>query len=433
LAKTFPKGFHPHDCKEISRDIEITVMPAPKVVYIPAKQHLGAPAEIVVAAGDHVKKGQLLAKATSFVSANTFSSVSGTVKGIETRQNATGLSGPHIVIENDDKETEELLPKLQNPSAEQIIERVKTAGIVGMGGASFPTHVKLSPPSDKVIDSFLINAAECEPYITCDFRIMVELTEKFVAGAKLMAKALNVSNIYVGIEENKPEAIEALRAYEDENFHVEALKCKYPQGAEKQLIYSCLRRVVPVGCLPSEVGCVVSNVHTALSVFEAVVEGKACYERIMTVSGTAVVEPKNMWVRTGTTYEEVLNHCNGLKEDKSLRKIVSGGPMMGFAVSDVDVSVDKATSSILFLTEDETFTDTPSACISCRKCVNICPMRLMPLMIDACVEYGDYEGAKRYNIGACIECGCCAYICPAKRPMVSNFRVGKKVIRERGI
>jgi len=433
-GKSFPGGAYPNASKYYSEDEEISLMPAPKTVYIPVVQDSGgvwAKREIVVQAGQAVKKGQVIATITNWNTANVHSSVSGIVKGIEKRSNPNGIKIDHIVIENDGKEDEVLLPILNDPSADEIIERVKEAGVVGLGGAGFPTHVKLKPPSP--VDSLLINAAECEPYITCDDRIMQDLTEKFVEGVKLMAKALGVEKIYIGIEVNKPDAYHALKKYETENFILVKLKKKYPQGAEKQLLYASLRRKVPVGKFPGDVGAIITNVHTALSVYLAVKEGKASYERVTTITGGGVTRPANIWIRNGTPLEEVLAHCGGIKEGEQVVKIIAGGPMMGSAMIDLEPVASKLVSNVIFMTPAETFTDKPTQCISCRKCISICPMILMPVMIDDCVEFEDYAGAKAYHVNACIECGCCAYICPAKRALITSMRIAKDKIWELGL
>lgn len=434
-VQSFPKGVHPHDHKEQTKDKQIVVMKAPDMLYVPVFQHIGAPAEIKVQAGDKVKKGQLIAEAKGFVSANIFSPVSGEVKGIVNRPGAaTARPEPHIQIENDRHNTEENLPVLTNPSREQILNRLREAGIVGMGGAAFPTHVKMQPPKEKVVDTLMINAAECEPFITCDYRIMIEYAEEFLEGVLLLAKALGVENINVGLEANKADIYEMLAqkgAEKNPQIKVTLLKKKYPQGAEKQLIYAIDKRKVPAGGLPADVGVVVSNVHTALSTYEAVVKGKPLYERIMTVTGHGINEPKNFWCATGTTYEEVAKFCGEATEDTI--KVISGGPMMGFAQPNLEACTAKNASALLFLTAAETDTTEVTQCINCGKCHTACPMNLMPMFIDACTIAGDYEGAKKYGAQNCMECGCCVYICPANRQIVSNVRIAKKIIRERKI
>ena len=414
--------------KEISRDKKITVMPAPAVVNIPLSQHIGCEGKPVVEAGEKVKKGQLLAKFDGGLSAYVLSSVSGTVKGFTDIVGVAGLKQKHIIIENDFEESEELLPLLSDPSACEIIDRVKAAGIVGMGGAGFPLHVKLCPPKEKPIDTLIINGAECEPYITCDFRLMIDYPEQVVKGAKLLQKALGAKNLIIGLEQNK---IEAFVALSNLDVSLSLLKTKYPQGAEKQLIYAVTSRKVPRGGLPMDVGVTVDNVHTAYSLYQAVYEGKKSYERVLTVSGQAVKEAKNLLVRTGTSYEEVLNFCGGLKEPA--KKVLSGGPMMGFSQHTLSTAVTKGTSAILFLTETEINNEKASVCINCGKCAKSCPMYLMPMYIDSSTIAGNLPLAKTYNALDCIECGCCSFVCPAKRPLVQSIRLAKKLIKERKI
>lgn len=426
---TFKRGIHPQEKKELSRDCAIEIMPPPRTVKIPLSQHIGVECQPLVQPGDTVRKGQLIGSSDKTMSARVFASVSGTVTGFETIRTAPGGNVRHIVIENDFTEAEERLPKLTDPSPLEIVERIREAGIVGMGGASFPVPVKLMPPKDKPIDVLIINAAECEPYITCDDRVMREYPEQFAEGCRLLRRALKVERMVVGIEENKPEAIEKLRSATDLELCV--LRTKYPQGAEKQLIYAVTGRKVPAGGLPMDIGVVVDNVHTAFSTYQAVCEGKPCYERVMTVSGDAVANPKNLWVRTGTPYEDLLAYCGGLKEEAV--KVVSGGPMMGFAQYDLKPCTAKATSSLLFLTEKELNLESPGPCINCAKCHRACPMNLMPMYIDAFTRADDLAGAKRYGAMNCMECGCCTYVCPAKRPIIQSIRLAKKLIKQKKI
>jgi electron transport complex protein RnfC len=437
-------------------------MKAPDTVYIPISQHIGAPAQIKVSPGDKVKKGQLIAAAAGFVSANIFSSVSGEVVGVVDRLNAQGVRGPHIQIKNDGVGTEMRFPVINKPTKELLLARIKDAGIVGLGGAAFPTHVKLSPPPDKPVDTLLINAAECEPYITCDHRVMLEYADEFIEGVKLLAVALGAASINIAVEENKRDAYDLLverlspdaaaapktgaaSADDDvsrygllleklapKDIKVTLLQKKYPQGAEKQLIYAALRRKVPAGGLPADIGVVVSNVHTALSAYKAVAEGKPLYERVMTVSGHGIKNPKNFWVPTGATYADVVLFCGGYDEENTA-KIISGGPMMGFAQASLEPSVNKATSALLFLLSDETDLSPVTPCINCARCASVCPMRLMPMYIDSCTIAKDFAGAKKYGAVNCIECGCCVYICPANRQIVNNVRLAKKIIKQRSI
>ena len=430
LRFTFNRGVHPAGHKELAKDLPLTDFPAGEVVSIPLSQHIGAPAAPAVEIGDHVKVGTLIGKASGFVSANVYSSVSGTVKCFENKRTAIGSRVSHVVIENDGLYEEAALEPIVAPNAENIKARIAEAGIVGMGGATFPTHVKFSPRTP--VDVLIINAAECEPYITCDYRLCLERAEQIFEGIRYMMIALGVKNAYIGIEDNKPDAVKALSAFADEEIRVVPLVTKYPQGAEKQLIYSITKRVVPEGALPAEVGAVVDNVHTAFAIYEAVKLGKPSYMRAMTVSGMACERPGNFWVRNGVTYREIAEYC-GITEQA--KKVISGGPMMGFAQADLSPSCGKGTSSLLFLTDDEISDgDKPiSACINCATCASRCPMHLMPMFIERAVDAEDAVEAKKLHALSCIECGCCAYVCPASRPLVTSMRRAKKLIKEKGV
>ena len=427
---TFRRGIHPADNKNIAKDVPLMDFPTPQTVSIPLSQHIGAPAAAVVAVGDEVKVGTMIGKAASFVSANVFSSVSGKVTDIVTCRTAIGAKATHIVIENDGAYEEDFLEPLLSPDAAEIKSRVAEAGIVGMGGATFPTHVKLSPKTP--VDVLIINAAECEPYITCDYRLSLEKTSEIFKGVEYMMTALGVENAYIGIEENKPDAIAKLSALATDRIRVIPLVTKYPQGAEKQLIYAITGRVVPEGALPSDVGAVVDNVHTAFAIYEAVELGKPSFMRAMTVSGKACTRPGNYWVRNGVGYKDIAAYCG---ETDDAKKVISGGPMMGFAQTDLAPSTGKGTSSLLFLTEEEVSSgDKPiSACINCASCASHCPMRLMPMFIERAVEAEDAALAKKYHALSCLECGCCAYVCPARRPLVTAMRRAKKLIKEKGV
>ena len=441
MSSTFNRGVHPSHCKNKTENLKIEEIFKPQTVCISLSQHLGKPALPLVEKGQRVKCGELIGQAQAGISANVYSSVSGIVTGIVKINNAQGAKVDHIQIENDFTDETEFLPKLTNPTKEQITERIKQAGIVGMGGAAFPTHFKLSPPPGTVLDTLVINAAECEPYITCDYRIMLELTDDFIEGVKLLQKAAGAERAIIGIEDNKQPAINKLLDRDDtvliknikktvkDKINIVVLKSKYPQGAEKQLIYATCKRIVPEGGLPSAIGVCADNVHTALSVYYAVAEGKPLYERVMTVSGDACKKPCNMWVKSGTSYRDIALKC----EVDNYEMLVSGGPMMGFTVFSEDVCVTNATSSLLFLTAKEINFDAPTQCIGCSKCVMVCPMYLMPVYIDSNVLTGDYSEAKKYGAMSCIECGCCSYICPAKKPLVQSIRLAKKIIRERKI
>lgn len=428
--KTFRHGTHP-PANKITEDRQLVDFEVPEILYFALSQHIGAPAKPVVAAGDTVKEGQLIAESGGFVSAPVYSSVSGTVKGIVSLPTATGGKCDHIVVENDFKYDKTGLTPLENPSKEEIVARVKEAGIVGMGGATFPTHVKLSP--SKPVDTLIINAAECEPYITCDYRLLVECTDEVVKGVLLLMKALGVDKAYIGVESNKPLAIKALAEACPESVEVVKLKTKYPQGAEKQLIYAVTYRKVPAGGLPMDVGCVVDNVHTAYSTARAVLLGEPLYMRAMTVSGGGVEHIGNYRVRTGTTYSFVYEKTRGSVPEEETGKVISGGPMMGFSQADLRACCTKGTSSLLFLTRKQFNMMEPTQCINCGRCIRNCPMFLLPRDLERAVIAKDFEKAAALGVANCMECGVCSYVCPAKRPLVQAFRLAKKTIRERGI
>lgn len=426
-TRTFAKGIKPPHNKRYTDGSPLKDCPAPSTVYIPLSQHIGKPAIAVVAAGDRVKVGTRIGAADGYVSADIFSSVSGTVKAIVRRKTPTGFC-EHVEIENDGAYKIQYLPPMGEVTRESILKRIKDAGLVGMGGAGFPSHVKYAPKTP--VDTFIINAAECEPYITCDYRLLVEHTDKVLGGAKLLADALGQSEFYIGVEDNKPQAIELLEASakaQNINAHVVALKSKYPQGAEKQLIYAVTRRKVPLGKLPADVGAVVGNVHTAYALYEAAFENIPLYRRAMTVTGD-VETPSNLWVRTGTLYSDCAEFCGGARSD--CVKTISGGPMMGFALADTNYSVTKTSGALLFLNEKDANTSAPMPCINCGKCAKACPMNLMPMYIDAYTLRGDYATAEKYGALNCIECGCCAYTCPAKRPIVQSVKLCKNKLRE---
>ncbi len=356
--------------------------------------------------------------------------MSGTVKGIERRKTPVG-SCDHIVIENDGLYETESLPPMKEITRESLIERVKQAGLVGMGGAGFPSHVKYSPK--KPVDVFIINAAECEPYITCDYRLLVEYTDAILRGASMFAQILGLDEYYIGIEDNKPTAISLLgKAIAAGRYkaNIVTLKSKYPQGAEKQLIYAVTGRKVPIGGLPADVGAVVGNVHSAYALYDAVYNNTPLYRRAVTVTGD-VEKPCNMWVRTGVTYDVCAEAAGGVKSD--CVKTVSGGPMMGIALYGYDYSVTKTSGAILFLDEKEANIAKPAPCINCAKCARACPMNLMPMYIDIYTLRGDYATAKKYGATNCIECGCCAYTCPSKRPIVQSVKLAKRKIKELGL
>lgn len=424
----FDKGVHPKDCKNLSAGVEIKKMPDPEKVWLPLSQHIGKPAIPVVAAGDRVLRGQLVAKKAEGLSANIYSPVAGIVKGVVGHITSSGKKRDHILIENDYSDESVQLPVLKDPTAEELLARIDEAGIVGMGGAGFPAAVKYNVGGRA--EELVVNGAECEPYITCDYRIMVEYAEEFLRGVGYVMKACGAKHAVIGIEKNKPYAIAKLKALCPKDITVCALRTRYPQGAEKQLIYGCTKRVVPEGKLPVDAGVIVANVHTVLSVCRAVEEGLPCYERVMTVSGKCVETSSNLWVKNGTPLRDVAKYC-GAKEDCA--RIVSGGPMMGEAVFSLKVCTSKTTSSLLFLDETECEDKVASVCIGCGRCIQACPMGLSPTFIEEALFRKDYAEAKRYGASSCIACGCCSYVCPAKRFLAQSVRLAKKIIAERKI
>ena len=430
MAQAFFGGVHPNDMKAATNEKAIEQLAAPAEVVIPMSMHIGAPCKPIVAVGDKVKIGQRIGEPGGFVSAPIHASVSGTVKAVEPRPFNMGGKMMSVVIENDfQNEVSEEVKPVADPDSltpEQLVEIVKNAGIVGQGGATFPTHVKISSGLGKV-DYVIINAAECEPYLTCDYRVMLDRTEEFVKGVKILSSCLGVARTVIGIEENKMEAYEKLRAFD--GFELILLEKKYPQGGEKQLIYACCGRVVPAKALPMDVGVVVQNVATALAVYEAVEKGKPLYERVVTVSGKGVAEPKNLLVKTGTLFEEALDFCGGISEDT--QKLIAGGPMMGTSLYDASGVFTKTDSGLLALTGEEANVSQPSNCISCGACARACPMNLMPMYIDFYALAGDFKTSEKYGTNHCIECGCCANVCPAKRPLVQSIRLAKAKLREK--
>ena len=428
----FKGGVHPDGMKGLTANESVTVMPAPATLYVPLSQHIGKSAVAVVSPGQRVKAGELIGQADGAISSNVYSPVSGTVKSIEKRPTPTGKA-EHIVIENDGLYEETRLDPLVDPTPQQITDRITLAGIVGLGGAGFPTGIKLKSPVP--VDTLIINGAECEPYITCDTRIMIEYAREFVSGARMLAQSLGLDKAYIGIEDNKTEAIAAINKHiagsGSDDIIVTVLPTKYPQGAEKQLVYGVTGRKIPTGALPSAVGVVVANVHTAFSTYFAVTEGIPLYKRIMTVTGGGITNPRNLWVSTGTLYNDVIEYCGGLKEGTRVVKMINGGPMMGTAVSGGTIACTKTTGCLLLMTDEEAFTGKPSPCINCGRCARVCPMRLMPMYIDLYTRAGDVDTAVRYGLNNCIECGSCTFICPAKRTLVQSFRLAKKQLKGR--
>lgn len=427
-VKTFNRGVYLPHHKEYSEEKAITTIDLPKEVIIPLSQHIGAPCKAVVTVGDKVKTGQKIGDSEAFVSAAVFASVDGTVTAIEPRPGFTGTDTESVVIEVDEKQEEPSWSErdIEKMDGEEIKTAIKNAGIVGMGGAAFPTSVKLSPP--KPIDVLIINACECEPFLTCDHRVTVEMTDALVLGAKLIAKVIDASQIIFGIETNKPDAIEALKGQvgDEEGIEVIELDVKYPQGSEKQLIKATTDREVPPGKLPLEVGVVVQNVGTAVAAYEACRYGKPLYERVLTVTGDAAADPCNVKVRIGTTIEHIIEQCGGYKGGKEPGKVVLGGPMTGFAQTRLDIPVVKGTSGILLFSEEMLVKSEHKPCVRCARCVDHCPMYLYPNSISVNAEKGFHDQAVEWGAMDCFECGICVYVCPSNRPIVHLVRETKK-------
>lgn len=432
FLKTFSKGgVHPEENK-ISHDSPIQVQPIPKTVSILLGQHIGKPASPVVSRGDEVKVGTLIAQADGFVSANIHSSVSGKVKKIETILDASGYQKPCITIQCDGEDTwEETIdrtPEIVRDiklSSEEIIQRIAECGIVGMGGATFPTNVKLMPPKDATPECVIINGAECEPYLTADHRTLLERGEEVLIGLQILMKSVGVSKGYVAIENNKRDAIEKLTqlASTMPGIEIVPMKVKYPQGGEKQLIDTVLKRRVASGKLPVTEGAIVQNVGTALAVYEAVQKHKPLVERVVTVTGKAVKNPCNLLVRIGTPLSELIEAAGGMP--RSTAKLVSGGPMMGKAVYSDEIPVAKGTSGVLMLLDEDTKRRPMRNCIRCAKCVGACPMGLNPAFLMRDTVYKDWEALESNHVYDCIECGSCSFICPANRPLLDHIRIGK--------
>ena len=415
---TFKGGVHPNDGKSLAKDKEIVeLLPKGDLVY-PLSQHIGAPASPIVKKGDHVLKGQMIAEAGGFVSAPIYASVSGTVKAIEPHVNPTGAKVNCIVIENDGQYEEVEYPPIKPLSEltkEEILNMIANAGIVGMGGAGFPTRVKLSPKEPDKIDYIIANCAECEPYITADYRRMMETPELLVEGMKVILKLFDNAKGIFGVEDNKPDCIAKLKELvkDEPRMEVKTLMTKYPQGAERQLIYATTGRAINSTMLPADAGCVVDNVETVISIYNAVVKGIPSMERVVTVSGDGVANPGNYKVLFGTNQRELVEAAGGLKE--GCEKVISGGPMMGFAMYTLDTPITKTSSSILCLSKDEVSASTATACINCGRCVEACPSRIIPSRLSDLAERHDEAGFVKMNGLECVECGSCSYVCPAKR------------------
>lgn len=432
---TFKGGIHTYDGKELSKDKPTTIlMPKGDLVY-PMSQHIGAPAKPIVAVGDRVLVGQKIAEAGGFISACVISSVSGTVKAIEKRLIASGAKVDSIVVENDGAyETVPGFGEVCDPaklSKEEIRNKIKEAGIVGMGGAGFPNHVKVTPKDDSKIEYVIVNAAECEPYLTSDYRMMLEEPERLIGGLKILLSLFENAKGVIGIEDNKPEAVEKLKSVigSDSKIEVKLLKTKYPQGAEKQLIYATTGRSLNSRMLPSDVGCVVDNVATVIAIQLAVAENTPCIQRVVTVTGDAVKDPRNFNVRTGTNYTEILEAAGGLTCKPE--KIVSGGPMMGMAIYTTDIPVTKTSSALLCMSKDDVAAFDTTACIRCGRCVDVCACHLVPQkMYQAAVVQKDLDAFVALNGMECYECGSCSYVCPAKIRLTQAFKVARKSVMD---
>lgn len=427
---TFQGGVHPYDGKELSKDKPIvSVLPQGELVY-PVSQHIGAPATPIVKKGDRVLAGQKIAEQNGFVSAPVYASVSGTVKAIEPRRVVTGDSVMSIVVENDGQYEEVTMQPPGDPetlSREQIIDCIKEAGIVGMGGAGFPTYVKLSPKEPEKIEYCIANCAECEPYLTSDYRRMLEEPEKLVGGMKIILRLFPNARGVLAVEDNKPDCIRLLQEMVrgEERISVRALQTKYPQGAERTLIYAVTGRQINSSMLPADVGCVVNNVDTVVAIYRAVTEGRPLMERIVTVTGDAIENPQNYRVRIGMNYRELIEAAGGFRGKPE--KIVCGGPMMGFAMFDLDVPTTKTSTALLCLSRDEVSAMEPGSCINCGRCVEVCPGRVVPSRLADYAEHFDEEAFVKNNGMECCECGCCSYVCPAKRPLTQEIKSMRKI------
>ena len=431
MAKlTFTGGIHPYDGKDMSKDKPIQdFLPRGEMVY-PLSQHIGAPAKAIVAKGDRVLAGQKIAEAGGFVSAPVYASVSGTVKTIEPRRVAAGDLLMSIVVENDGLYEEiGFYPQapLKKMSREEIIDVIREAGIVGMGGAGFPTHVKLSPKDPKKIDYVIANCAECEPYLTSDYRRMLEEPEKLIGGLRIILGLFENAQGILAVEDNKPDCIALLKQLTrgEARISVKALKTKYPQGGERQLIYATTGRRINSTMLPADVGCIVNNVDTMVAVYRAVMEGRPLIERIVTVTGDAVAKPRNYRVRTGSSYQELLDAAGGFRTKPE--KIICGGPMMGVAMFDLNVPVTKTSTALLGLTRDDVSAMEPGPCINCGRCVEVCPGRVIPSRLADYAEHFEEEAFLENHGMECCECGCCSFICPARRPLTQEIKSMRKL------
>jgi len=430
--RTFEGGVHPYEGKHFTENKKTETLPLPQIVYIPLQQHIGAPGKPLVEKGQEVKAGEKIAEANGFISTPVHSSISGKVKEIATIDHPVSGRGQAVVIEGDGEEkwaeTIQFEEKYMDLPVDEMRERIKDAGLAGLGGATFPTHVKLSPPPDKKIDVAILNGAECEPYLTADHRLMLEHPEEIVNGLRIIMKILGVRRGIIGIEDNKKDAIEVmLKAVKNEQgMEVAVLPVKYPQGAEKQLIKAILGREVPSGGLPMDVGVVVQNVGTAKAIYNAVAFRKPLTHRVVTVTGPGIKKPKNVLVPIGTPFQDVVDYCGGLSDRAA--KIIMGGPMMGIPQPHLKVPVVKGTSGILVLEEEQAHLPLEDPCIGCGRCVEVCPTHLLPTTLQILVEHDHIAEAESLHIMDCIECGSCSFICPSNRRLVQSIRFGKRKV-----
>lgn len=431
MAKlTFLGGVHPYDGKDLSKDKPIKeVLPKGDLVY-PLSQHIGAPANPIVKKGDHVLTGQKIAEAVGFVSAPIYATVSGTVKAIEPRRVVTGDNVMSIVIENDGAYEEVEYPPvkpLEEMSREEVVNLIKEAGVVGMGGAGFPTFIKMSPKEPDKIDYIIANCAECEPYLTSDYRRMLETPELLIDGMRVILSIFPKAQGVFAVEDNKPDCVKLLKELtkDEDRMSVKAIKTKYPQGAERMLIYAVTGRAINSDMLPADAGCIVDNVDTIVAINQAVREGKPLMHRIVTVTGDAIADPRNFIVRIGTNYAELVEEAGGFKQEPV--KIISGGPMMGFGIFDLNVPTTKTASALLCLTKDDVSAMEPTACINCGRCSEACPERLLPGRLSTYAVHGDAESFVKENGMECCECGCCSYVCPAKKPLTQTIKSMRKL------
>jgi len=425
-----PGGIHPAYHKDLARESAIEPLPMPPSLFVSMSQHLGAPAKPLVKKGDAVLRGQLIGESQGFISANVHAPTSGKVKSVADLPGTAGLVCPALEIEPDgeDRWVEGLegAADVDAIDPKDIVARVADAGIAGMGGAGFPTHVKLSPPPGKTIDTLIVNGAECEPYLTADYRLMLEHADRVCSGVQIIRRAVNAGSVWIAIEDNKPEAVRAMETAMhggDDGVGICVLKTEYPQGAEKQQILAVTGREVPSGGLPMDVGALVENVGTAVAVWDAVANGRPLTERITTVTGTPVRHPSNILARIGTPFGALIEHCGGLKV--AAAKLIAGGPMMGLAQDNAGTATTKTTSGLLALPSEAVSSFSSMPCIACGRCVEACPMQLVPSELSRLIEAEDYDAAAQTNVVDCIECGCCAFVCPARRPMVQHLKRGK--------